>query len=335
MASGQSPYSVPLKKRLRHSTTESTTELISPVRRATVDVSDAFSRLEVTPRRKSCHRRRLNFERAPQQDNVEPGQNAEPADSEQQISACERKKMPNWSIQELRGLLLFMMLHTDGSHWVGHKDPRFWSAAGEFIHQQTSLPYRSGDSTVILPVSFLLCCLLHLASACRSKMINLATKFRSPAEAERFYAPERAVVSSSVHESPLLPSEVLKGYKELMKDLPDEKRMSVIVELFSWLDEYQHGEALFPPDFLEFVFQAVQQLQNSGRANVLYLLARGLATMRPDGSDSLIPVTRMPMGLLEYTICFFNANHVQQVQYIIMQWRIQGLEGGVSCACAQ
>ena len=74
--------------------------------------------------------------------------NAEPADSEQQISACERKKMPNWSIQELRGLLLFMMLHTDGSHWVGHKDPRFWSAAGEFIRsvseQLKTLEYRYG-----------------------------------------------------------------------------------------------------------------------------------------------------------------------------------------------
>ena len=35
--------------------------------------------------------------------------------------------------------------------------------------------------------------------------------------------------------------------------------------------------------------------------------------MRSDGSDSLIPVTRMPMGLIEYTICFFNANSIQQV----------------------
>lgn len=106
-----------------------------------------------------------------------------------------------------------------------------------------------------------------------------------------------------------------------MVSLPHEEQLAIIVELFSWLDNSQHGRALFPSDFLEFVFRAAQQLRNCGRLNVLYLLARGLAKMRPNGSDSLIPATRMPMGLIEYTACFFNANSIQQVFYgIVHAW---------------
>lgn len=144
-------------------------------------------------------------------------------------------------------------------------------------------------------------------------MLNLATKFCSPAEAEKFYGPKETAVSSPVPEYIMRPSEVLEDCINLIKELPDDKMMYIIVELFSWLDKHQHDKTFFPPDFLEYVFRAAQQLQNSGRANILYLLAKGLAIMRPDGSDSLIPVTRMPMGLLEYTICFFNANYIQQV----------------------
>lgn len=63
-----------------------------------------------------------------------------------------------------------------------------------------------------------------------------------------------------------------------------KESVSIIVELFSWLDNSQHDQALFPPDFLEFVFRAAQRLQESGRVNILYLFAKRLATMRPDGS---------------------------------------------------
>ena len=35
--------------------------------------------------------------------------------------------------------------------------------------------------------------------------------------------------------------------------------------------------------------------------------------MRPDGTDSRFPVKRMPMGLLEHMVNFFNASSIQQV----------------------
>ena len=45
-------------------------------------------------------------------------------------------------------------------------------------------------------------------------------------------------------------------------------------------------------------------LINNKRSNVLYKFAKGLGTMR-DESDSLLPVKRMPMGLIEHTSNFY------------------------------
>ena len=41
---------------------------------------------------------------------------------------------------------------------------------------------------------------------------------------------------------------------------------------------------------------------------VCYSLVKALGTMRPDNSDSLMPVKHMPMGLIEYTVNFFTAS---------------------------
>ena len=49
------------------------------------------------------------------------------------------------------------------------------------------------------------------------------------------------------------------------------------------------------------------------QAYVLYELARGLGMNREDNSDSLFPVQRMPFGLLQYAVGFFNAKTIHQV----------------------
>ena len=52
----------------------------------------------------------------------------------------------------------------------------------------------------------------------------------------------------------------------------------------------------------------MEQLQASGRSNMLYGLAVGLGTLkRKDGSDSLFPSKKVVAGLMEYSIDFFNA----------------------------
>ena len=68
-----------------------------------------------------------------------------------------------------------------------------------------------------------------------------------------------------------------------------------------------------PADFLIIALQAMANLQKSGRSNVLYRLARGLSSMRRDGRGSKFPTNRMPMGLLEYMVGFFDSQTSSQV----------------------
>lgn len=67
-------------------------------------------------------------------------------------------------------------------------------------------------------------------------------------------------------------------------------------------------------DFVQLVVQGMERLHKAGRTNVIYLIAKALGTTRPDGSDSLLPTSRMPMGLIEHIVNFFTATSVQQVR---------------------
>lgn len=66
-------------------------------------------------------------------------------------------------------------------------------------------------------------------------------------------------------------------------------------------------------DFGPLLISAMEYLQKTGRSNIFYNLARGVGTMREDGSDSRFPVKRMPFGLVEYTAKFFSSDNFQQV----------------------
>ncbi len=51
-----------------------------------------------------------------------------------------------------------------------------------------------------------------------------------------------------------------------------------------------------------------------GRTNVRLRLSVvcGLGSMRTDGTDSLLPVRRMPMGLMEYAVNFFVSEEMNR-----------------------
>jgi len=42
-----------------------------------------------------------------------------------------------------------------------------------------------------------------------------------------------------------------------------------------------------------------------------------VGTERPDGSDMRMPVDRMPFGMIEHCINFFNADDIHQVQVVL------------------
>ena len=71
---------------------------------------------------------------------------------------------------------------------------------------------------------------------------------------------------------------------------------------------FTHYRMKLPNDFLTLSLKGMNHLSEAKRMNVLYELARGLGIMRPDGTDSLFPTSRMPMGMLQFMVGFFNAS---------------------------
>ena len=70
-----------------------------------------------------------------------------------------------------------------------------------------------------------------------------------------------------------------------------------------------------PGDFGSLLLQAIEYLHKNWRSNIFYHLAKGIGTMHDDGSDSRLPVKRMPFGLVEYVARFFSSDNFQQVSF--------------------
>ena len=100
---------------------------------------------------------------------------------------------------------------------------------------------------------------------------------------------------------------------KLLEPLEFKEKLSVLSMLFITISRIS-----LPSDFLHLSMNAMQNLKAASRSNVLYLLAKGLGTMRKDNSDSLLPTKRMPMGLIEYALKFFTVSSVKQVLFASM-----------------
>ena len=94
--------------------------------------------------------------------------------------------------------------------------------------------------------------------------------------------------------------------------VPGSLQISQMSHQFSSLlkDEYHLN---IPQDYLELSVQAMLHLKQCDRSNILYSLAKGLGTLKPDGSDSKFPAKRMPAGLLQHMVNFFAADNLSQV----------------------
>ena len=55
------------------------------------------------------------------------------------------------------------------------------------------------------------------------------------------------------------------------------------------------------------------KLNQAGRSNVVYNMVKAIGTNRSNSDDSLLPLTRMPMGLIEHCVNFFSSSQLQQV----------------------
>ena len=155
-------------------------------------------------------------------------------------------------------------------------------------------------------------------------MRTLSSRFTSPAAADEYYKvhssaempPSAALTTpatvSSMPDSQLVESGPIRVCQQALQPLDADHQLKVLSELFSsYLRHHSHVPP--PHDLLRFIVLGMECLKNAGRSNVIYLLAKALGTNRPDGSGSLLPVSRMPMGLVEHIVTFFTASSVQQV----------------------
>lgn len=77
-----------------------------------------------------------------------------------------------------------------------------------------------------------------------------------------------------------------------------------------------HYGVKIDPDFLQLCFSASRYLKQCNRTNVVYGIAKAIGRMQLDGSDSRLPAKKMPMGLLEQMVNFFNADSYSEVKLL-------------------
>ena len=85
--------------------------------------------------------------------------------------------------------------------------------------------------------------------------------------------------------------------------------MSVLCQLFSHHCATAHGVHV-PEDYLRLSLCALKNFEAHGKLNIVYELAKGLGTMRPNQSDTCFPMTRMPFGMMDYMAAFFNSTPI-------------------------
>ena len=140
----------------------------------------------------------------------------------------------------------------------------------------------------------------YIGSDCQGVVYLLKQKFLSPEEAEKCLQAEVANELSGFQppRPPTNHDALDESYSRLYKLLVDccaKKGITV------------------PIDFGPLLICAMEYLHKNGRSNIFYDLARGIGTMRDDGSDSRFPVKRMPFGLIDYMARFFSSESFQQV----------------------
>ena len=159
-------------------------------------------------------------------------------------------------------------------------------------------------------------------SACRYKVFWLKKKFVTPLEAEVQFPPKVVMTRDSSTQTERHVHDPLSN--EVWSSLDRQEQIQGISTLFSryCLKEFC---CVVPGDFLVYASLAIQRLTNSARSNILYSLARSIGTMREDRTDSLLPVNRMPFGLLEFIANFFIAKDSREVSMMQELWVVIGV----------
>ncbi|XP_068674869.1 uncharacterized protein [Montipora foliosa] len=66
-------------------------------------------------------------------------------------------------------------------------------------------------------------------------------------------------------------------------------------------------------NFPSLSLESMKKLQSIGKSNTVYNLSKVISEQRPDGSGTLMPLQRMPFGMVHYIIDFFASTNVMQI----------------------
>lgn len=69
-------------------------------------------------------------------------------------------------------------------------------------------------------------------------------------------------------------------------------------------------------NFPQLSLNAMKKLQDLDKTNTVYNLSKVISESRPDGSDSLMPLKRMPFGMVQFIVDFFASTNVMQVTIV-------------------
>lgn len=75
-----------------------------------------------------------------------------------------------------------------------------------------------------------------------------------------------------------------------------------------------------PADFVTLSLKAMKRLESAGKNNLLYKFGECIAKTRPGSDECLMPLDRMPFGLIEYQLEFFTCTNSDQVLQVIFSF---------------
>ena len=88
--------------------------------------------------------------------------------------------------------------------------------------------------------------------------------------------------------------------------------IAILDKLYLWV-ACKKGITSNPRSFIQLSLEAMKRLEDNNKVNLVFKFCQGLAQDRPDKSGPLIPIHRMPFGLLQHCIEFFTCTSVMQV----------------------
>lgn len=99
----------------------------------------------------------------------------------------------------------------------------------------------------------------------------------------------------------------------VFNQVKDLNTLSIVEQLYSWLAS-KKGLTSNVLGFVQLSLAAMKRLETNNKVNLVIKFCQMLANDRPDKSGPLIPLNRMPFGLMQYCIEFFTCTNVMQIK---------------------